>query len=297
MPHNKHVIDGINKDLIKYSRQDYLDMLGDWEDPYGIPKVEMHDGFYIVRDDYIEGAGSKSRFGDFLISQVKEDTIVYVQPRFGLAGVSILECAKRYNKKVVLFMPSSKEISLHQACCIERGAIPKFRRIAAMPNLNRIAKKWAEENGAFFVPLGLYHPLVVAGAVKTADTIIKEYGEPEEMFLAISTGVLSRGLQIGFPNTKFHSVAVARNLKAGELGRSEVHSDPRAFTQNEKEEECPPFPSVRNYDCKVYKYLKKYGTVGKSWMWNVGAEPILKDHSIYKKIDSQRDWGEIRDEN
>ena len=73
------------------------------------------------------------------MSQVKEDTIVYVCPRKGLAGLAVLELAKKYNKKTVLFMPSSKTVSDHQAICIERGAVPKFRRIAAMPNLNKLA--------------------------------------------------------------------------------------------------------------------------------------------------------------
>ena len=153
MSHNNHILDGKNKDLQEYTREWYLNQTDGWEDPYGTPEVIQHEGFNVVRDDKI--VGSKARFGDYLISQVKEDTIVYVQPRKGLAGVSILEAAKRYGKKVVLFMPSSKRVSDHQAVCIERGAVPKFRRIAAMPNLNKMAKEYAESTGGFFVPLGL----------------------------------------------------------------------------------------------------------------------------------------------
>jgi len=185
MSHNNHVLDGENKDLKEYSREWYLEQTEDWIDPYGMPVVSQHDYFNVVRDDMI--VGSKARFGDYLISQVKEDTIVYVQPRKGLAGVSILEAAKRYGKKVVLFMPSSKKVSDHQAVCIERGAVPKFRRIAAMPNLNKMAKEYAKQTGGFFVPLGLYHPLVVAGVVRVADTIARECGEPDEVWCAIST--------------------------------------------------------------------------------------------------------------
>ena len=49
-----------------------------------------------------------------------------------------------------------------------------------------------------------------------------------------------------------------------------------------------------NYDAKVWKYMKHKGTKG-AWMWNVGMEPPLNDQSIYDIVDSQRDWGEIRD--
>ena len=79
MSHNKHVLDGINKDLTEYNREWYLKQTEGWQDPYGVPKVVQHEGFNVVRDDLI--VGSKARFGDYLISQVKEDTIVYVQPR------------------------------------------------------------------------------------------------------------------------------------------------------------------------------------------------------------------------
>ena len=107
------------------------------------------------------------------------------KPRTGLAGVSILDVAKRHEKDVMLFMPSSKRISDHQACCIERGARTSFHRIAAMPNLNLIAKKWADERkNAFFIPLGLKHEMVTAGIVKTASKI----KEPEEVYTATSTG-------------------------------------------------------------------------------------------------------------
>ena len=161
MAHNNHVVDGVNKDihpLYGDPKEYYLDLAKDWEDPYGIPIVDEFDSIRVVRDDHL--VGSKVRGGDCLISSLpsKIDTIVYVQPRTGLAGVSILDVAKRHDLDVKLFMPSSKRISDHQACCIERGAKAEFHRIAAMPNLNKIAKEWADQReNAFFVPLGLKH--------------------------------------------------------------------------------------------------------------------------------------------
>lgn len=291
MAHNNHIVDGVNKDVgplytVDSARADYLDLVKDWTDPYGEPTVTVHDGVRVVRDDYL--VGSKVRGGDALISSLPDhiDTIVYVQPRTGLAGVSILDVAKRHGKKVKLFMPSSKRISHHQACCIEQGAEVSFHRIAAMPNLNLIAKKWADEHkNAFFVPLGLKHPLVTAGIVKTASQI----PEPEEVYVATSTGVLSRALQIAWPNAKFTSVCVSRNMKAGELGRAEPISEPLAFTASEKVHNLPPFPNIDTYDGKVWKYIPKNS--GKDILfWNVGKEPTLHDESIYDRIDSYRDW-------
>lgn len=289
MAHNNHVIDQVNKDinpLYGDPKEYYLELAKYWEDPYGSPVVTEHDGVRVVRDDFL--VGSKVRGGDCLISSLPEhiDTIVYVQPRTGLAGVSILDVAKRHNKDVKLFMPSSKRISIHQACCIERGAKTSFHRIAAMPNLNLIAKKWASERkNAFFVPLGLKHEMVTAGIVKSASSI----KAPDEVYTATSTGVLTRALQIAWPTTKFVSVCVSRNMKAGELGMAEPISEPMAFTASEKKENLPPFPTIDTYDGKVWKYIPKNS--GKDILfWNVGQEPILQNLDLPSQIDSYRDW-------
>tara|TARA_B100001094_G_C18151037_1_gene783687 strand:- start:41 stop:931 length:891 start_codon:yes stop_codon:yes gene_type:complete len=291
LAHNNHIIDGINKDVgplytHEEAKEYYLDLAKDWTDPYGTPKITTHDNIRVVRDDYI--TGSKVRGGDCLISSLPEtiDTIAYVQPRTGLAGVSILDVAKRHNKKVKLFMPSSKKISHHQACCIERGAEVEFHRIAAMPNLNLIAKKWASEyKNAFFVPLGLKHEKVTAGIVKTALSI----KEPEEVYIATSTGVLTRALQIAWPNAKFTSVCVSRNMKHGELGRASAVSEPLAFITGEKQGNLPPFPTIDTYDGKVWKYIPKNSDKD-ILFWNVGTEPKLEDETIYENINSYRDW-------
>mgnify|MGYP006083579193 FL=1 len=285
MSHNKHIIDGINKDVGIFGYKDakdyYLSLAEGWIPYNPDPIVIDHDGVRVVRDDLV--VGTKTRAADLLASKINNDTMVYSQPRVGLAGVSLLDVAKHHNKKVVLFMPASKRISLHQACCIERGAIPIFERIAAMPILNIKAKEWADKHNAFFIPLGLKHELATAAIVHTASKI----AEPEEVYVAISTGVLSRALQIAWPNAKFTCVAVARNLKAGELGRANVISEPLEFMQEEPIQ--PPFPTVRTYDAKVWKYIPK-NTGRNILMWNVGAEPQLTNLSIYDTVKSYKDW-------
>ena len=290
MPHNKHVEDGFNIDIgmmqPEEAKEYYLDLAQFWTDPNPAPRIVEHEGIRVVRDDDL--VGSKVRGGDCLISSLPRhiDTIVYVQPRTGLAGVSILDVAKRHNKSVRLFMPSSKKISHHQACCIEQGAEVSFHRIAAMPNLNKIAKEWADQReNAFFVPLGLKHRMVTAGIVKVASQI----KEPEQVWVATSTGVLTRGLQIAWPNAEFVSVAVSRNMKAGELGRAKVISEPRAFTAHESKENLPPFTNIDTYDGKVWKYIPKNSDKD-ILFWNVGKEPVLQDETLYETTDSYRKW-------
>lgn len=294
MSHDKHIIDNVNKDVEVLrldgvtnrheAKEYYLNLARNWEDPNPDPVVETYDGVRVVRDDLL--TGSKVRGGDCLISGLNQSTLVYVQPRTGLAGVSLLDVAQRHGKRVKLFMPSSKRISHHQACCIERGAEYEFHRVAAMPNLNAIAKKWAsEQEDAYFIPLGLKHELVTAGFVKVASKI----PAPEEVWTVVSTGVLHRALQIAWPDTTFHAVAVARNMKDGEVGHDRIISAPEPFQKAIKESDMPPFPSVATYDAKCWRYIPKNS--GKDILfWNVGTEPVLKDESIYETVDSYRKW-------
>lgn len=294
MSHDKHIIDNVNKDVEilrlegvtnrHEAKEYYLNLAGNWEDPNPAPVVETYDGVRVVRDDLL--VGSKVRGGDCLISRINHSTLVYVQPRTGLAGVSLLDVARRHGKSVRLFMPSSKRISHHQACCIERGADASFHRVAAMPNLNKIAKEWAEkQDDAYFIPLGLKHEFVTAGFVKVASKI----PAPEEVWTVVSTGVLHRALQIAWPDTTFHAVAVARNMKDGEVGHDKIISAPEPFQKAIKESEMPPFPSVATYDAKCWRYIPK-NTGRDILFWNVGTEPTLNDENIYDTVDSYRKW-------
>lgn len=293
MAHNKHTKSLANQDLnlMMPNRDAWLELAGDWKDPFDEPALVEHDGFKVVREDMM-GFGSKCRFGDILVQNAPTDTLVYVQPRYGFAGISLGYLAKKYNKKLVLFCPSQKEISDHQAICAERGAELKFKRIAAMPVLNAHAKKWAEENNATFIPLGLRHELVTAAAVKVAYDLAEKHGYPDEVWHAISTGVLGRSLQIAWPDAEFNAVAVSRNIKAGERGRANIWSHPKAFTQDVHPDLAPPFPSALNYDAKAWEFMVKNGNPG-AWFWNVGGDPKPEDPTTKENTNSEREWGEI----
>lgn len=288
---NKYLQDGKNLDY-------YMKLADGWTDQTVAPDIRQFEG-RTIWDDSKTKVGTKGRWGDLLFSQIKTDEVVYVQPRVGWAGISLAALAKKYDKKLTLFMPSSKEVSDHQLVCIERGARPIFRRIAAMPVLNSYAKSYAIENGATFVPFGLDHELVVAAGIKST---LQQWGnraEPQSVVSVISTGVLSRTLQIAFPNAKIYGIAVARNLHKGEIGRAQAVSYHRPFLRNadNAKELLKIVDSAPNYDMKGIEYVvhnkidipRSESTL----IWNVAGDlkPSIMQHA---DIDSQREWGETR---
>ena len=50
MPHNNHVIDGVNADLVGKDLNYYLDLIGDYVSPYPDPVVKTHEGVRVVRE-------------------------------------------------------------------------------------------------------------------------------------------------------------------------------------------------------------------------------------------------------
>lgn len=281
------------------SREEWLALAGDWVDrlPSGLqPGDESTSSLW---DDAPFESGTKGRWGDLLMSQVTTDEVVYVQPRVGWAGISLCELAVRYGKKLTLFMPASREASAHQLVCIERGAQPVFRRIAAMPVLNKYARDYAAAAGATFVPFGLDHPMVVAAGVAST---LQHWGDrphPTDVVTVVSTGVLTRTLQIAFPNARFHGVAVARNMKDGECGRAAMQSYHRAFLQNASRarELSQYIDSAWNYDMKGFEYMAE-GRIDaprceSTLVWNVAGE-IKPQALTAAEVDSDREWGEVR---
>ena len=268
--------------------QYYLDLTKDYKHDFTFTIKDI-EGFKVIDDGEYE-AGTKAKFADFMISQVQEDDLVYVAPRVGMAPLSLCYLAKKYNKKLYLFMPSSKEASEHQLLAIERGAIPIFVRIAAMPTANIYAKRFAEKMGFKFLPFGLKTEMVVAGGVRVIHDCLADKNI-STMWSVFSTGVLSRTLQIALPNASFNAVAVARNIQPGELGRARFFTHTKKFTQDS--DIIPPFDCIRTYDAKGWEFIKKFGKQG-DWFWNVARNmptPTIKA----KDVDSQREWGDMKD--
>ena len=285
-----------NNDIKGFMNLDYyLYLTKDFNSSFNDFNVKQVNGFNVIDESESCEVGYKARSGEFFIQELVAKgvtKIVYVQPRRGFAGISLSWLCKKYNLDLILVMPSSKEVSDHQALCIELGAKPLFARIAAMPNANSLAKKYADKIDAYYIPLGLNHPYVIAGGVRSIYNYFKDKEKPNTMWSVISTGVLSRSMQIALPDTEFKAVAVARNIQQGELGRAEFFSYHKPF--NSKSDLIPDeFDCENSYDSKGWDYMVKYGKKG-DWFFSVAGNAKLP--TIDKStIDSYRDWNDLKD--
>jgi hypothetical protein len=268
--YTEHKLDGVNKDINTEfpDAKSYLDLVSDWVSAYPIPKVIEHEGFNVIREDLLE-VGTKARALDYRMANMTQSECVYVQPRYGYAGIALSWLANKHGKKCVLFVPESKGITPHIQRCFDYGAEIHFRKIYGMNGLRKYAREYCEANtdSYYFQPGLRDEPTITACLIKTA---ISMNIKPKEVWSVVSTGVLQRALQIAWPDADFHAVAVARNMKPGELGKANIYSHPMAFSQCEKDIHLPPFPSAPNYDAKAWRFVREHASLG-AYFWNVAG--------------------------
>jgi hypothetical protein len=230
------------------------------------PIIMEHDGFLVVRDDLLDG-GTKRRAFNYYISSIEADEFVYASPRQGYAQLSLSYVCKDLGKKATVFVPKGERLWLTNKA-EELGAKIIEVPMGFLSNMQGKAKKYVEQTkGAHLIPFGGDHPIIIEAMKNVALSLDIE--PPKEVWTVMSSGVLSRGLQLAWPDAKVYGVQIGHNTTEREMGRAETMKSKYKFSQDCKEEDRPPFPSSLSYDSKAWEFIKERGTKG-ALFWNVG---------------------------
>jgi len=253
--------------LFEETVEDYLPLIKDWIDPLPPPIVEEHEGFLIVRDDLI-GGGSKIRFADYLIrSQPEIKEWVYgSSPATGYAQISLARLCTKYDKKAVIFMADRAVEKRHpyQLQAIQEGAIMNWVPNGMLSVTEKRARDYVSDNPTSrrLLPIGFDDPTVIASIIRVAQSMDVS---PSEVWTVGSSGTLTRGLQLAWPDAEFHCVRVGHT---GTYGRAKIYKSSYAF--NKPTKVLPPFPSAPTYDAKAWEFMLEHASPG-ALFWNVGA--------------------------
>lgn len=247
--------------------EDYLELIGDWEDPNPKPIIEEHNGFTIVRDDLL-GVGSKARFIDFLIKNNPDiDEWVYgCAPRWGYGSVSAAYVCQKYGKKFTVFIAKSKEWHPSQVKAASYGANFIEVNMGMMVVTQARAKEYAARGGdrVALAPFGLGHDTCIASIIKVAREMPVK---PKEFWSVGGSGTLNRGLQLAWPEANANIVQLGHKLTPEEYGRATVWESSYKFSQKVKDKHLPPYPSILEYDAKLWEFKDKISPG--SLIWNV----------------------------
>lgn len=232
------------------------------------PKTTEHDGITVVRDDLHPG-GTKARF---LISLFADhDEIVYASPAEGGAQTALAACAKATGKKATIFVAKRKAMHPRTAAALHAGATIIQVPHGYLSHVQAEAAKYTETTGAFLLPFGG----AIDGAAETIAEAARATGlQPEEIWCAAGSGLLSRALALAWPDADRHSVQVGRKLSDGDVAGATIHVHPLGFGDRYKHP--TPFPSDCHYDAKAWQLCKMLSNPQdrKILFWNVAPQPF-----------------------
>jgi hypothetical protein len=225
-------------------------------------------GITVVRDDLLEG-GSKSRFLPYLIEGAKE--VVFGGPFCGGAPLTLSVIGRITGQKVTLFYAKRGELHRRQWAAIANGAELRFVAPGYMTNVQAKARAYAEGAGALFLPLGFDVPAAEEPFIEAIRAVRKRLGgDPDEVWCAMGSGMLSRCLAKAFPSSAVHGVVVglASRNEAQDFGPNVVmHKSKYRFEQETKG--SAPFPSCGNYDRKAWEICVRESKGPRVCFWNV----------------------------
>jgi len=252
------------------------------------PKIEMHEGIFVARDDLIPG-GTKSRYVLKLFESVEH--LVYPSYTWGGAQVALAHCARATGKKATLFVPERKGLSEKTLSAVEIGQcdlseykeLEKGMRLHSgryidvvqvpMGFLNVLqsrARHYAEALCADYLEVGAKSAGAEEAIASTARQIESIHGPFNEVWSVAGSGTLSRGLQQGFISSKIFTVQAGMELETP--GRAEIIKVKAKLDRQERKE--APFPSCAHYDRKAWfacleAFKERGAKAEKILFWNV----------------------------
>lgn len=224
------------------------------------PVIVEHDGILVVRDDMIPGGTKRRAIHALFHDNISE--YVYASPVYGFAQIALAYAARDYDKHATIFCAKRKA---HHA--LTREAKEAGASIVEVPHgyLNVVkarAREYCQRTGALLLPFGLDDPrfiLALADVARALPVI------PTEVWTVVGSGVLSRALQLAWPDAIVYGVRIGAEPDAG---HAKVYVAPENYEKNAQEP--PPFPSCANYDAKAWRFIRKHASPG-ALFWNVGA--------------------------
>ena len=229
------------------------------------PIIEEFDGIQVVRDDLLDGGTKRRAFNYYVASLPEVKEFVYASPRQGYAQLSLAYSCRDLNRKCTVTVPKGKRYWLTDEA--ERLGCKIIEvPMGYLTNIQHKARVYCEENESHLIPFGGDHPIIVEAMCSEANRLDIN---PTEVWTVISSGVLSRGLQLAWPDAKIYGVQIGHNTTEREMGRAECYRSKYKFQQECKKDERPPFPSSLTYDSKAWTFIKEHATEG-ALFWNVG---------------------------
>ena len=192
------------------------------------PVIKDYDGVKVVRDDLIDGGTKRRTFYVYIKSKPDIEEFVYASPRQGYAQLSLAYSCRDMGRKCTVTVPKGERYWLTNEA--ERiGANVIEVPMGYLTNIQSKARVYCEKNNAHLIPFGGDHPIIIE-AMKTTALILGI--NPKEVWTVMSSGVLSRGLQLAWPDAKIYGVKIGHNTTKQEQQQQTTSKAKQANSQS-----------------------------------------------------------------
>jgi tRNA1(Val) A37 N6-methylase TrmN6 len=231
--------------------------------------------FKVFRDDELVG-GTKQRAMVSVINKIKKDTFIYAGPPQGYAQIALAYACKLTHKKAVLFltkMPKLTELTKY-AMSFNSEKNPDVVSLHEITGNLKKAQECAEKYNkskpnSYLLSFGGNEPIYLKELKKSLQDAIPRGIKPKRIWLVAGSATILNVLYKIFPTTEFHVVQVGKTIWDDqlELKRTTLYISDERFSDTAIEQ--PPYPTVKTYDAKLWKYFKRFGK-SNDYIWNVG---------------------------
>ncbi|NSZ48434.1 PLP-dependent lyase/thiolase [Agrobacterium vitis] len=228
------------------------------------PRLEKHNGVWVVRDDILAG-GTKTRIFMALMRARDEAEFVYASPANGLAQVALSVAAYQVCKQATIFVAKRSTWSPRTVEAASYGA----RIIEVEPGYLTVvqarAREYAASREAFMVPFG--------GSGEFSSVITDAAAalqiDPSEVWCAAGSGTLARALKQAWPSAKLHAVQVGKACALSD----DITRHRSDYAYHRACRFPVPFSSDRFYEAKAWEILSReqWRRVGDVVFWNVAG--------------------------
>lgn len=230
--------------------------------------LEKHNNIHVLRDDLLPG-GTKYVLIPHFVNSRTEQEFVYASPVYGAFQIALTLYCAEHGKQATIFCAKRNEWHEHTKLCYSHGA-----RIVECENgyltvVEKRARDYAAEHGAYKIPFGGHAPECVQILKERAQEVIAELKfEPQEIWCAVGSGLLLESIVAATSSAIINGVVVGRESFEYKHERVNIYRYPRPFNYATKF--YAPFRSMPNYDRKAWELCnekrEKYATV---LFWNV----------------------------
>lgn len=228
-------------------------------------EIDRFEGMKILRDDKIAG-GTKSRFINSLLNP---DALgfVYASPVEGGFQIALSAAAKRIGKPAFIFSALRARPHQNSIRAKEEGGRIMQIKFGRMSNVAAKARKYAEANNLQLIKFGGNESGMIDGIAELMRRIIARIGEPEEIFCAVGSGTLIKGIIKGSSRAKIIGIQVGKLFRDPIPARASIVVYPKPFDQPSGFR--APFASCANYDLKALEFAVKLKQSKEVLFWNV----------------------------